>query len=217
MDDYVLPAFEIVVTIPSISPLSNSKIPVVITAKYTFGDPVNGNGTFMVDDYNYNLIKRSVTLVNGHASFDIDISSLNVNSWGSYYNYVFNMNDLILNSSGIVQGNFQVVSYSYTIEIVGNNMIIPGKPYFYTVSMKNLNGARAPKNTKITVDISTGISEVLYLKSDGTVSSTIAIPASATYLQIIANAADAQNGYLYAYIPYSGSGLNIGLTAVTKM
>lgn len=217
MEDYELPAYEIIVTIPSINPSSNTKIPVVITAKYTFGDLVNGNGNFIINDYNTDLINRSVVLVNGYASFDIDTASLNVQSWGGSYIYSFNMKDSNLNSPGAAQGSFQVVPYSYTIEIIGNYLITPGTSYSYTIVMKNLNGAPAPANTKVTVAISPfGTSQVLYLKSDGTVSSTIAIPANATFLQLSATAQSAQNGWIYAYIPYSGSASSIGVTVATK-
>lgn len=212
-----MPAYEVIVSIPSLTSVSDGKVPVIITATYTFGDPVDGQGEFSIDNFNDVSIKRTVQIVNGVASFELDISQLNVQQWGGYYNYVFTMKDSILNSPGSAEGFFQVVNYASTIQITGPYLLTPGSTYTYTISVKDLDGTPPLPRGVVTVTINpAGTKQTFPLRTDGTYTGTVRVPSNATYLQITAEASNALTGYLYAYVPYGGSFSSIGLTVATK-
>lgn len=213
-----MPAYEVTVSIPERSSTSDGKVPVEITAQYTFGEPVNGNGVFEIESYYSTPLRRDVSIVDGHASFELDMQTdLQVQQWGSYYNYVFSMNDTILNSAGFTQGNFQVVPFSKTIELIGNNYLNQGSPYDYTVIVRNFDGSPAAQGTKVTITIYPGgAQQTVILNADGMASSSIPVAAETSYISLTAEAKDAQPGYLYAYTNNAGSVSSIGLTVVTQ-
>ena len=213
-----MPAYEVIVSIPSKIFRSNDKVPVVITAQYTFGEPASGDGVLSIDNYNSVSLQRQVTLVDGHASFELDMQSdLQVQPWYNYYNFIFSMNDTILNSAAFTEGNFQIVPYSYVIELSGSHYLNPGSTYAYTAIVRNLDGTPAPQGTQVTVTIyPSGEQQTLSLNADGSASSSITVAAGTTYLNLNAEAKNAQNGYLYAYAANAGSSSSIGLTVVTQ-
>ena len=205
-------------TIPERSSISDIEVPVEITAQYTFGEPVNGKGVFKAINYDSTPLQREVTIVDGHASFELDMQTeLKVQQWGSNYNYIFSMNDTILNSPAFTQGNFQVVPYSNIIELSGNRYLNPGSPYTYTVIMSQFDGTPAPQGTRVTVTIDPSKKQqTVILNADGMASSSISVTAETSYLSLTAEAKDAQPGYLYAYTNNAGSVSSIGLTVATE-
>lgn len=204
-------------TVPTIISRVSGKIPVIITAEYTFGEPVNGDGTFVMDDNSGTPLNRSVAIVNGRASFEIDMQTLNIQNWGSWFQYYFTMKDSMLSTLAYTEGTCNIVPHVYTIEMAGSNFMTPATSYNYTVIMKTLDGKPPPLGTQVNVTIDPfATTQYLKTRADGTISSLYAIPANATYLSFRAISKDAQDGYLYSSSVNPGSYNYIGVTALTQ-
>lgn len=196
-----MPNYELLVTIPSITSLSEYKIPVSITAEYTFGKLVNGNGLFIVHVDGIQRYGRSVSVVNGLTSFDLSVPDFGEGT----FEYFFSMNDSVIESTETADGVFQIVDFSYRLKIFGSDLISPGSPYNFTVSMNKFDGTPAPQGTVVTVTVEPENNEiVLNLNKDGTAPAVIDIPTDATYIQLLAKANQTQDGFLRANAPNNG-------------
>jgi hypothetical protein len=135
-----------------------------------------------------------------------------------YYQYTFSMTDSTLNSPAGSDGYFEVRPFSYIIEISGEQFFTAGSSYAYSVLVKKLDGTPAVIGTKVVVTIyPQNINQTLTLDSNGKASSTVSAPTDgSSYMSLTAKSPNAQEGYWYAYVPFTGQGTFLSLTVTTK-
>jgi hypothetical protein len=214
VEDYALPPYEAIVSIPEVTPYADGSVPVQITATYSFGDPVSGTGTFSVMYNGNTIITRQVQFVNGVASFSLTVTDLQaLADSNNYYSYTFAMTDSTLNSPLTLDGYFEVVPYNFIIEVTGETFFLPGAPYIYSVFVKDLDGTPAPAGKYVYVTIlPMNVEQLLVLDSNGKASSTFNAPTNATrYLSFEFNSKYAQTAWWYAYAPWNGQSSIIAL------
>jgi hypothetical protein len=205
-----LPAFSATLNVPQQTPFSDEKLPIQITAEYSFGDPVEGTGTLEISRWGETVLTRTIEIKNGESSFELDVTNdLNIDNpeaWNSY-DYTLVVTDSILNSKANVEGYFQVVANKYNIEMIGNQVITPGSSYSYSVKVYSQDGSFPPQGTKVSVTIyPQNIVQELTLNSAGSASSTVSVPSDTYYLNFYATAPQSNPGSLYAFAQQGSSG-----------
>jgi CD109 antigen len=211
--EYKLPAFSVSLNVPTQTPFSNGKVPVQVTAVYSFGTKVDGTAKFSLSRWGEPILTRDITITNGEASFELEVKQdLNAypDSWNSF-EYSVEVTDSTLNQKVSVEGYFQVVPYKFTIQMTGSNVLTPGSSYSYSVLVKTDDNVFPPKGTKVTVNIyGQDTVQELTLNAVGFASSSINVASGTTYLSFVASAPESIQGYLYAYVQ-SGSPGSISL------
>ena len=206
---------------PQNTPFKFGKVPITVEVSYTFGGDASGNATITVQKYGENVLKRTIVVTSGSATFDADIvKDLKVQA-GDYTYFQVNLvfEDPLTGNKITDQKSFVVSPYTYNIYPQGDQSIKPGTPFKFTIALKKYDGSPAPAGTKVKVtgqSPTTIPSQTLIIGADGTVSSSVNVPAGIEYLSLKITSADASENYIGAGIIRYSSGSYLQIDVLTE-
>ncbi|CAG9802375.1 unnamed protein product [Chironomus riparius] len=219
--EYTLPLIQGSISVPSDTPFKFGKVPITVEVSYTFGGDASGNATVTIQRYGTNMLKRTVVITSGSATFDVDIvKDLQVQAGGYGYfqaNLVFE--DPLTGNKITDQKSFAITPYTYNIYPQGDQSIKPGTPFKFTIALKKYDGSPAPAGTKVKVtgqSPTTIPSQTLIIGADGTASSSVMVPTGTEYLSLKLTAADAYDNYVGAGIIRYSSGSYLQIDVLTE-
>jgi len=210
---------------PELTPFKFGRIPITVEISYTFGGVVSGNATVTISRCCRRteiVLTRTVDITSGSASFDAHIEDDLRVQLGQYASFQASLvfEDPLTGNKVKAEKWFSVTPYTYNIFTISDSTIVPGTPFKFTITMKKYDGSPAPSGTRVDVvpeNISTIPSQILIIGADGTVSSSVDVPADTTYLSLLIGSKDSHDGYVSAgLIQYvSGSYLQIDVLTQT--
>jgi len=207
--------------IPQDIPFKFGKVPITVEVSYTFGGDPSGNATIYIQRNSQIIMKKVVVVNSGAATFDADIvNDLKANSidYASFQvNLVFE--DPLTGNTATDEKSFVVRPHAYYIFPTGDSVIKPGTPYKYTIALKRYDGSPASAGIQIQVipqTPSTLPSQTLAIGADGSVSSSINVPADATSLTLKIKADDSSDNSLSAGLVQQISGSYLQIDVLTE-
>jgi len=208
-------------SVPENTPFKFGKVPITVGVSYTFGGDASGNATVTIQKYGQNIFKRTVVVTSGSATFDADIvNDLQVEAGQySYFQVSLVFEDPLTGNKVTDEKSFIVSPYSFIINAKGDTSIKPGTPFKFTIALKKYDGSPAPAGTKVKVipeNIKTIPSQTLTIGADGTVSSSVNVPAGTEYLSLKITADDAYDNYVGAGIIQYSSGSYLQIDVLTE-
>jgi hypothetical protein len=220
--EYVLPLFTASLSVPQQLPFSFGKVPVTISAQYTFGEPVNGVANLKIDRWNEPIFERNVTITSETTTIDIDLrKDLKIASeqW-NFFTINLLLRDPLTNTEASDSKSFSIIPYTYSIEFLSSSLpLVPGQQYNYEFVVKKYDGTPAPSGIRVTVAIQPlNINQTLTTNSNGIVSSSVAVPVGTSFLSLTATAKDANTGFGYAQPPFQNpnGGAFLNAEVITK-
>jgi hypothetical protein len=218
--EYTLPLFSASLSVPQQLPFSMGKIPITISAQYTFGEPVNGIANLKIEKMNDLVYERNVTVTSESTTIDLSIdddlraASKTFNS----YQAILTFNDPLTSKTVVDVQQFTITPFAFSIILTGNSPYVqPGEFYDFSVSVRNYDGSPAKAGTIVNIFIQPlNENQTLTLDENGSVDSSIFIPDGTPYIHIHATYPDSSDGHLDAYQPWSGDGSFIRIDVLTQ-
>jgi hypothetical protein len=202
---YVLPLVSSTISMPSRIPFAYGKVPIKISAEYTFGGAVNGTASIQfVRDLNV-VVVRNVTLSSGLASLDLDMKNDLKAIAGRTINYDLDLIifDELTGSKSENDARLTILPYARSTKIKGDPYLKPNAPYNYKVIVKMFDGTPAEEGFEVSILIMPlNIKQSLKLGGDGSVSSSFMVPSSSSSVSIKATVKDAVTATMSVEVPF---------------
>ncbi|KAL7028444.1 hypothetical protein ACKWTF_005838 [Chironomus riparius] len=208
--EYILPLLDGKLTVPSITPVTNGKIPITVDITYTSGGEASGPATVSISKNGPDILQKTVQIESGTATIELDIVNdlkLPAGLSGSFGASVV-FEDALTGNKVVDSKNFEVTRYTYTISSRTESIAKPGSPLTFTITMQKYDGSPAPAGTQVTIEANVPDnipSQTLTIGDDGTVTSSVDIPSNTTYFNMKIKAEEADGRNLYARIISSGT------------
>lgn len=219
--EYTLPLVEGSLLIPQDTPFKFGKVPISVEVSYTFGGDPSGTATIFIQRNSQVILKKVVIVNSGAATFDLNIvDDLKVNplDYASFQaNLVFE--DPLTGDTVTDEKNFVVRPYAFYIYPKGDSNIKPGTPYKFTIALKKYDGSPATPGIQIQVipqNPSTLPSQTLAIGADGSVSSSIDVPADTQLLTLKFRADDSGDNTLSASVAQQVIGSYLQIEVLTE-
>lgn len=192
------------------TPMTNGKIPITVDISYTSGGEASGRATVTISKYGSNILTRSVNIVSGTATFDVDIKKDLKAEAGEYLYFQAELifEDPLTGTKVSDSKTFNVRPYAYRFVAKADGIFKPGNDLKFTVTMLHVDGGPAPAGTKIYLKPNnppTLQPQNLTIGEDGTVSSSYFIPEGTSYVSVDIIADNAMQGYFGPRLPNYGS------------
>lgn len=219
--EYILPLLDAKLTVPSVTPMTDGKIPITVDIMYTSGGEASGKATVTISKYGSNILTRTVNIVSGTATFDVDIKNDLKAEAGEYlyFQAELNFEDPLTGIKVSDSKTFYVRPYAYRFVAKEEGPFKPGNDLKFTITMIKIDGGPAPKGTKIYLkpnNPKTLLPQNLTIGEDGSVSSSYYIPEDTTYVSVEIIAENAMNGYFGPRLPAYGTGDYCRIELVTE-
>ena len=219
--EYTLPLVEGSLLIPENIPFKFGKVPISVEVSYTFGGDPSGTATIIIQRNNQIILKKTVIVNSGVATFDANIvEDLKVNQM-DYAAFQANLvfEDPLTGDTVTDEKHFVIRPHAFFIYPKGDSSIKPGTPYKFTIALKRYDGSPAPAGVQIQVipqSPSTLLSQTLAIGADGSVSSSIDVPADTQLLLLKIKADDSDDNALSAGLEQQITGNYLQIEVLTE-
>ena len=206
--EYTRPLLSATLSVQQITPFKFGKVTITVDVAYTSGGDASGSATVKINRNGQNILERTVTISFGSGTFDLDIvKDLKVEAEEeAYFDASVVFDDPLTGNKVSDAKSFSIVQYSYGFRSKPDAPMKPGEPFKFTITMQRYDGSPAPAGTQLQLvpDETKYIpTQTLTIGRDGTVSSSIDIPANEKFLSMFIKSDDAYDGYLSSRIAYS--------------
>ncbi|XP_070502464.1 CD109 antigen-like [Chironomus tepperi] len=219
--EYTLPLVTGSLLIPENTPFKFGKVPISVEVTYTFGGEPTGTATVIIQRNNQIILKKALIVNSGAATFDANIvEDLKVNptEYASFQaNLVFE--DPMTGDKVTDEKHFVIRPHAFYIYPKGDYNIKPGTPYKFTIALKKYDGSPALAGVQIQVipqNPSTLPSQTLAIGDDGSVSSTIDVPADTQSISLKITADDSADNTLSASVAQAVNGSYLQIEVLTE-